>query len=126
MAVPSNWRCFVEAAGGAYYDVSAHNGEPFVWQLTYKNVDYTAVPFEGGVRAAYEESSTQLQSFTFDKQLVGAHTVVTVSITEAGVEALRSGADAGAIEALYYSIKCTPPGGSKQTHFAGFFNLQGL
>lgn len=126
MAVPSNWPQLIKAAGGAHWDIPVHNGEPFVTTITYKDVDYTGAAFEGGVRAAYEEASAVLCPFTFNKQLVAADTVVTVSITEANIEALRIGLDAGAIEQLFYNIKCTPTGGSKQTHFAGEFNLQGL
>lgn len=126
MAVPSNWRQMVDAGPGTYLERVAQNGEPFVWIVTYKDVDYSAVPFEGGVRAAYEETSPVLQAFSFAQQFIGGHTIVTVSISEANIQALRDGADAGAIEQLFYTIKSTPPGGSKQTHFAGPFNLQGL
>ncbi len=126
MAVPSDWRRFVEAAGGAYWEITVNNDEPFSRTITYKNVNLTAATFEGGVRAAFEESSTVLRVFTFGTPaLVGADTLVTFSITEANIEALRNGADAGAIEQLFHNIKCTPSGGSKATHFAGPFNLQG-
>lgn len=126
MAVPSNWRRLVEDAGGAYWEITANNGEPFERVVTYKDINLTAATFEGGVRAAYEEASPVLRAFTFSSELVGSDTVVTISITEANVEALRVGSDAGAIEQLFYTIKCTPSGGSKSTHFAGLFNLQGL
>ena len=126
MAVPSDWRRFIEAAGGAYWEITANNGEPFSQTITYKNANLTAAAFEGGIRAAFEETSTILRAFTFGTPtLVGADTVVTFSITEAHIEELREGTDAGAIEQLFHNIKCTPSGGSKSTHFAGPFNLQG-
>lgn len=126
MAVPSDWRRFVEAAGGAYWEITAFNGEPFERTVTYKNVDLSGAAFDGGVRAAFEETSAVLEAFTFAVEFVGADTVMTFSIAQLDVELLRDGADAGAIEPLFYTIKCTPSGGSKSTHFAGLFNLQGL
>lgn len=126
MAVPSTWPRDIAAAGGAYWPLTVFNDEPFSRTITYKNVDLTSAAFEGGVRAAFEESSAVLQTFTFSDQLLGADTILTISISEVGIEALRNGADAGAIEQLFYTIKCTPSGGSKSTHFAGEFNLQGL
>lgn len=127
MAVPSNWPQTIRDAGGAYWPITANNGEPFSRTITYKDVDLTDATFEGGVRAAFEESSAILRAFTFDDPVLdGADTVVTFSISEANVEDLRDGSDAGAIEQLFHSIKCTPDGGSKKTHFAGPFNLQGL
>lgn len=126
MAVPSDWRRFVEAAGGAYWEITANNGEPFSRTITYKNINLTAAAFEGGVRAAFEETSAVLVSFSFGTpSLVGSDTVVTIAINESNIENLREGTDAGAIEQLFYTIKCTPSGGSKSTHFAGPFNLQG-
>lgn len=126
MAVPANWRRLVEDAGGAYWEITAFNGEPFERVVTYKNVDLSEAAFEGGLRAAFEESSPVLRTFTFAAELVSTDTVVTFSIIEANIEAIRDGVDAGAIEQLFYTIKCTPDGGSKSTHFAGPFNLQGL
>lgn len=126
MAVPSDWRRFVEAAGGAYWPLTVNNSEPFSQTVTYKNVDLTAAEFEGAVRAAFEESAAILRAFTFSvPTLVGADTVVTFSITEANIELLRAATDPGAIEQLFFNIKCTPSGGIKSTHFAGPFNLQG-
>jgi len=126
MAVPSDWRRFVEAAGGAYWAITANNGEPFSQTITYKDVNLTGAAFEGGVRAAFEETSAILRAFTFSAPaLVGTDTVVTFSITEANVELLRAATDPGAIEQLFFNIKCTPSGGSKSTHFAGPFHLQG-
>lgn len=126
MAVPNNWPQTIRAAGGEYYPVTVFNGEPFWRSLMFKNVDLTTATFEGGVRASFEESSPVLRAFTFGTPtMVGADTVVSVSITEANIEALRSGVDAGAIEQLFYNIKYTPSGQPKETLLAGEFNLQG-
>lgn len=127
MAVPSNWPQTIRAAGGEYVPLTQFNGEPFQTILTFKNADMTSAAFEGGVRGAFEEGSAALQVFTFGApSLVGADTVMTVSISEANIKALRDGIDPGAIEELFYSIKYTPSGGAKRTAFAGQFYLQGL
>lgn len=125
MAVPSNWPQHIRAASGEYMPLAVNNDEPLELVMTLKNVNYTSAAFEGGVRAAFEEASPVLQAFTFSPALVGSDTVVTVSISEGNIEALRVGLDAGAIEHLFYAIKCTPSGGIKTTHFAGEFLLGG-
>ncbi len=125
MPVPSDWPQTIAAAGGAYWPITAFNDEPFVKVITYKNVDYSGATFSGGVRAAFEESSPILQPFSFNPVLLGTDTVVTVSIAEADLQDLRDGTDPGAIEGLFHNIKCTPSGGTKITHFAGPFQLQG-
>lgn len=126
MAVPSNWPQTIRSAGGEYLPLTAFNDEPFWRTLTFKNVDLTTATFSGGIRAAFEEASAVLQAFTFGTPtIVGADTVVSVSITEANIEALRDGVDAGAIEQLFYNIKYTPSGQPKETLLAGEFKLQG-
>lgn len=125
MAVPSNWPQLIAAAGGAYWPLSLFNDEPRVDVFTIKDVDYTGATFEGSIRAAFEETSPVLKSLSFDADLVGSDTVVTVSLSESDVLALRSGFDPGAIETLFYNIKVTPAGGSKQTWFAGEFKVMG-
>ena len=101
------------------------NDEPRIDTFTIRDVDYTAAAFEGNIRAAFEESSAVLKSFSFDAQLVGSDTVVTVELSEGDVLDLRSGTDPGAIETLFYNIKVTPSGGSKQTWFVGDFKVMG-
>lgn len=126
MTVPATWPRDIAAAGGAYWRLPAHNDEPLLFYFTIRDVDYTSAGFEGGVRAAYEESSPVLQAFGFDAQLVGGHTVVAVSISEGNIENLRVGTDPGATETLFHNIKVTPPGGTKRTWFAGEFMLMGV
>lgn len=125
MPVPMDWPQQIVAAGGAYWPQVAFNDEPFEAFFVMKNVDYSGATFEGGVRAAFEETSPVLKTFTFTKTLLGADTVVKFTIAEVDIEALRFGSDSGAIETLFYNIKCTPSGGSKATYFAGEFKLQG-
>lgn len=125
MPVPSDWPQQIVAAGGAYWPQVAFNDEPFSATYVLKGVDYTGAAFEGGVRAAFEESSPMLKAFTFTKTLLGSDTVVKFALVEADVQDLRDGSDPGAIETLFYNVKCTPSGGSKGTHFAGPFKLQG-
>lgn len=125
MAVPSTWPRDIAAAGGAYWPLTLFNDEPRIDTFTIKDVDYTGATFEGNIRAAFEESSAVLKSFSFDAQLVGSDTVVTVELSESDVTALRSGTDPGAIETLFYNIKVTPSGGSKQTWFVGDFKVMG-
>ncbi len=125
MAVPSDWRRFIEAAGGAYRPLSLFNDEPLVDVFTIEGVDYTGAAFEGKIRAAFELSSPALKSFSFDANLVGSDTVVEVSLSESDIQALRSSSDPGAINTLFYSIKCTPDGGTKQTWLAGEFQVMG-
>lgn len=126
MGVPATWPREIAAAGGAYAPLSIFNDEPFIQKMTIKRFDYTAAAFEGGVRAAFEESSPVLKAFQFDPVLVGDDTEVTFGILDAvDVKVLRSAVDPGAIETLFYSIKVTPVGGEKQTWLAGEFKLQG-
>lgn len=126
MAVPSDWPQKISAAGGFYAPITQFNDEPFVSDITFDGVDYTGAAFVGSIRAAFEIDSAELEAFTFGTpSLVGSDTVVSVSITEADVEALRDGTEPGAIETLYYSIKITPSGGAKRTFFAGEFYLMG-
>lgn len=125
MAVPTTWPRDIAAAGGAYWPLTLFNDEPRVDVFTIKDADYTGATFEGGIRAAFEESSPVLKSLSFDADLSGSDTIVTVSLSEADVLALRSGADPGAIETLFYNIKVTPSGGEKQTWFAGEFKVMG-
>jgi hypothetical protein len=125
MPVPSDWPQQIAAAGGAYWPLSLFNDEPFAEVFTFPGLDMTGAAFSGGVRAAFEESSAVLQAFTFTPVLIGSDTMVTVSISEADVEALRSGFDPGAIETLFHNIKCTRAGSTKLTYFAGEFKLQG-
>lgn len=126
MAVPSNWPQSIRAAGGYYHAFEVFNDEPFVQRLIFENVNYTGASFSGGVRAAFEQSSSVLETFTFSTPtLDGSNTIITVSLAEADVESLRSGVDPGAIETLFYSIKITPSGGSKATNLAGEFKVMG-
>lgn len=125
MAVPSNWPQQIKAAGGVHRPLSLFNDEPLVDVFTIEDVDYTGAAFEGKIRAAFELSSAVLKSFSFNKSLVGSDTVVEVTLSEADVESLRSAADPGAINTLFYNIKCTPSGSTKQTWFAGEFQVMG-
>ena len=126
MAVPSDWPREIAAAGGAYVPLSLFNDEPFIQKFTIKLFDYTSAVFIGGVRAAFEESSPILHAFDFTDVLIGNDTEVTFGLFDPlAVKALRSAVDPGAINTLYYNIKVTPPGGSKQTWFAGEFKVQG-
>jgi hypothetical protein len=125
MAVPSTWPRDIVAAGGAYWPLTLFNAEPLTISFTIRDIDYSGAAFEGDIRAAFEESSDVLESFSFAASLVGADTVVVATIAEGDVEALRSGVDPGAVETLFYSIKVTPDGGSKQTWFAGEFKVMG-
>ncbi|HMO74098.1 MAG TPA: hypothetical protein PKD48_02010 [Sphingopyxis sp.] len=125
MTVPATWLRDIAAAGGAYWPLTIFNAEPFIRIITYVGVDYTAATFEGGIRAAFEDSSELLQPFGFATELSDGNTLVTVSIAEEDVITLRGGVDLGAIETLFHNIKCTPPGGDKLTHFAGELFLHG-
>lgn len=125
MAVPSTWPRDIAAAGGVYEPLTIFNDEPLVDVFTIEGVDYTSATFEDDIRAAFEESSAVLKSFTFDAQLVGSDTVVTRTLSESDVRDLRDGSDPGAIEPLFHSTKVTPAGGDKQTWFAGEIRLMG-
>ena len=126
MAVPSDWPQQIRAAGGAHVPLTIFNDEPFVQKFTIKLFDYTGATFEGGIRAAFEESSAVLQAFNFNATLVGDDTEVEFGISDqTDVVALRSAVDPGAINTLYHNIKVTPVGGEKQTWFAGEFKVQG-
>ncbi|MGV7119546.1 hypothetical protein [Sphingopyxis sp. 550A] len=125
MAVPSTWPRDIAAAGGAYWPLTLFNDEPLTISFTIKDVDYSGAAFEGNIRAAFEESSAVLKAFDFSASPVGADTLVIATLAESDVLALRSGVDPGAIETLFYSIKVTPSGGSKQTFFAGDFKVMG-
>lgn len=125
MAVPSTWPRDIAAAGGAYWPLTLFNDEPLTISFTIKGVDYSGAAFEGNIRAAFEESSAVLKSFSFSASLVGSDTIVIATLSESDVLALRSGVDPGAIETLFHSIKVTPDGGSKQTFFAGDFKVMG-
>lgn len=125
MAVPSTWPRDIAAAGGAYWPLTLFNAEPLGISFTVKGVNYSAATFEGDIRAAFEESSAVLKSFSFDVDAVGADTLILATLSESGVLALRSGVDPGALETFFYSIKVTPSGGAKQTWFAGEFKVMG-
>lgn len=125
MAVPATWPRDIAAAGGAYWPLTLFNDEPMAITFTIKDVDYSGAAFEGSIRAAFEEASTVLKSFSFSSSLVGSDTVVVASLSESDILALRSGLDPGAIETLFYNIKVTPSGESKQTWFAGEFRVMG-
>lgn len=125
MTVPATWPRDIAAAGGAYWQLPQFNDEPLNCGFTIMNVDYTDADFEGGVRAAFEESSPVLKAFTFDTELVDGHTVVTFTLSESDIQDLRAGTDPGANETLFWNLKVTPDGEPKRTWFAGEFILMG-
>ncbi|ALJ14136.1 hypothetical protein [Sphingopyxis macrogoltabida] len=125
MTVPATWPRDIAAAGGAYWQLPQFNDEPLNCVFTVMDTDYTDADFEGGVRAAFEESSPVLKAFTFSTELVEGHTIVTFGLSESDIQDLREGTDPGANETLFWNLKVTPDGEPKRTWFAGEFILMG-
>lgn len=125
MAVPTTWPRDIAAAGGAYWPLTLFNAVPFRETFTLVGVDYTGADFTGEIRAAFEQTSTVLKEFGFVLTLVGGDTVVEFGLSASDVASLRSGADLGALETLFYVIRVEPAGADQAGFFAGELKLMG-
>ena len=125
MAVPSSWPRDIADAGGAYWPLTLFNAVPFREAFTLEGVDYTGASFTGEIRAAFEQTSTVLKEFGFVPTLVGGDTVVEFGLSASDVAALRSAADPGALNTLFYIIRIEPVGEDEAGFFAGELKLMG-
>lgn len=119
MAAPSDYRALVQSAGAGYRDYVISNDQPWSLVITWAGIDYTAATIAADVRTLpdLQLSGTALTVGT--PTLVGADTVVTISLSEAQVEALGVPAEPGREIVLYYRVHVTPSGGAKRLRLAG-------
>lgn len=89
-------------------------GNAFRDTVTIKDVDWTARSFEAALRATPFNGNggapAPLATFGVAVALVGGSTVLTLSLTEAQVDALPSVTPAGADLALFWDLKHTSAG----------------
>ena len=111
--------------GSKVVDINQNRWTPFSLELVFKDYDLTGSAFACQVRESYDGASLTQEITVSAITTLGSDTSITLSISEAAMEALPAAPVLGDALCLVWDFHLTPSGGIKQRIFKGKFNVLG-